>query len=154
MDISLSDIMYVGGGLLLVALCSALFTHREEVSLLIMARRARRASAGDDYGGSGTGSANPVLAQQHQAEPELVPNFTRALAYISQHNFTSDEAADVLASIKVGDDYLLSANKIRDIVGGNEAAVKARVAARRPKVALPKPSARLERPANGWGKAS
>lgn len=138
--------------LAIVASLAALARHAP--TLWIESVEKARGGSTVDRGGSSTGSADPVPAQQHQAEPELVPNFARALAYISQHNFTSDEAADVLASIKVGDDYLLSANKIRDIVGGNEAVVKARVAARRPKAEPPKPSARLERPANGWGKAS
>lgn len=102
------------------------------------------------HAGAGASSGDAVPVQQHQEEPELVPNFARALTYISQHNFTSDEAADILANMKIDGEYLLSANKIRDIVGGNEAAVKARVASHRPKPAQPRVQGRMERPANGW----
>ena len=104
--------------------------------------------------GSDTGSAWVVPAQQHQAAPELVPDFEDVLDYLRRHNLTDEQAIDVLTLAKREDGDLLSANKIRDIVGGNEADVKRRVASHRPKPAQPRPSARLERPANGWGKAS
>lgn len=102
--------------------------------------------------GADTGAKSVVPAQQHQAEPELVLDFDRVLAFLSEHNLTDEQAIAIYSVVHRGpDDYPLSANKIRDAVGGNEAAVKAQVADRRPRKAQPaKPSARLERPANGW----
>lgn len=103
-----------------------------------------------DDAGSDTGSAWVVPAQQHQAASELVPDFEDVLDYLRRHNLTDEQAIDLLTLAKRETGDLLSANKIRDIVGGNEADVKRRVASHRPKPATPKPSARLERPANGW----
>jgi hypothetical protein len=59
---------------------------------------------------------------------------------------------DILSVLKKDGEYLLSANKIRDLVGGADAVVKSRVASHRPKPPAPKVEAHLDRPANGWGR--
>jgi hypothetical protein len=101
--------------------------------------------------GSSTGSVGLVPGQQNQAAPELVLNFDAIVDYLSRHKLdTPERVVDVLAVLQFGEGHVLSANKIRDIAGGNEAAVKARVASRRPKAEAPKPAKRLERPVNGW----
>lgn len=104
--------------------------------------------------GSGTGSADLVPGQQHQREPAAPANFDDVLAYLARHKLESpDQVVDVLSVLQFGDGHVLSANKIRDVVGGNERAVKARVASHRPKdkEEAPRTSSRLERPENGWG---
>lgn len=110
---------------------------------------------GSDYDNAGadTSSARAVPPQQHQSASELVLDFDSVLDYLRRHKLTDEQAIDLLTLATREEGDLLSANKIRDIVGGNEAAVKARVASHRPK-APARPSSRLERPANGWGKAS
>lgn len=125
---------------------------RERVSYLLDVMSDWRSSRFDDAG-SDTGSDWVVPGQQHQSASELVPDFEAVLEYLRRHKLTDEQAIDLLtlAARESGD--LLSANKIRDIVGGNEAEVKRRVASHRPKQAPPA-SHRLERPANGWGKVS
>jgi hypothetical protein len=104
--------------------------------------------------GSSTGSDDPVPPQQNQAAPESVLNFDTIIDYLSRHKLdTPERVVDMLAVLQFGEGHVLSANKIRDIAGGNEAAVKARVASRRPKAEAPKPAQRLERPAEGWREA-
>ncbi len=103
--------------------------------------------------GSDTSSERAVPAQQHQSAPELVLDFEGVLDYLRRHNLTDEQVIDLLTLIRRESGDLLSANKIRDIVGGNEAQVKARVAGHRPKPIQPQ-ARRLERPVNGWGKAS
>lgn len=101
--------------------------------------------------GSSTGSADPVSGQQNQQAPELVLDFDTIIDYLARHKLdTPERVVDVLAVLQFGEGHVLSANKIRDIAGGNEAAVKARVASRRPKADAPKPAKRLERPVEGW----
>ena len=153
MDISLGDIGWVIGGIVAFAAVRILFTYRADIAQVIMASRVPRASADDDYAGADTGSAKVVPGQQHQAASELVLDFEMVLDYLRRHNLTDEQLIDVYAIPHRADgDHPLSANRIREAVGGNEAAVKARVASHRPK---PKPMAsrRLERPANGWGPA-
>ena len=113
---------------------------------------SRGAGSRFDRAGADTGSAPLVPRQQNQAAPELVPDFGGVITFLSRHNNAApDDLIDVLSVLQRPDgEYLLSANKIREIVGGNEAAVKARVAGHRPKAAAAKPAARLERPASGW----
>lgn len=109
--------------------------------------------AEDDQGGASTDAAPAVPPQQHQAKPELVPDLASVKIYLKQHNASDPDLVDILALLRRSNgDNLISANKIRDIVGGNEAEVKARVAALRPKPPQPKAQGRIERPANGWGK--
>jgi hypothetical protein len=107
--------------------------------------------AGDDFDGAGIGAGVVVPPQQHQSALELVPNFQAVKTYLTDHTLTDEEAIELLALARrsSGDD-LLSANKIRDIVGGNEGKVKAHVAAHRKPRPKPRPADRLTRPANGW----
>ena len=104
------------------------------------------------HAGSGTGATDPVSAQQNQVTPEPVSSFDGVIDYLKRHKLaTPEQLIDVLSVLQFEDDsYPISANKIRDLAGGNEAAVKARVASHRPKAAAPKPSPRMERPVNGW----
>ena len=115
-------------------------------------KQARRQSdAVGNWAGAGTGSVSVVLGQQHQAASELVPNFEVIKLYLTDHALTDDEAVILLALIRRTDgNDLLSANKIRDIVGGNEGKVKAKVAAHRRPRPRPKVADSLKRPANGW----
>lgn len=101
--------------------------------------------------GASTGAGLVVPPQQHQVAPELVPTFDLLKAYLTDHTLTDDEAIELLALARrsSGDD-LVSANKIRDIVGGNEGKVKAHVAAFRKPRLKPRSADRLDRPANGW----
>lgn len=100
--------------------------------------------------GSGTGSAEPVPPQQHQAAPSPVPDFDAVLAYLTRHKLNDEQAIDLLTVAQRESGYLLSANKIREVVGGNEATVKARVARGRPRPPEPRASASLKRPQEGW----
>jgi hypothetical protein len=111
----------------------------------------QRAGSSGNPAGAGTNSAPVVLAQQHQAASAPVPDFEAVLDFLAKHNLTDEQAIDLFATAhRASDDYFISANKLRDAIGGNEAAVKARVASRRPKPPAPRPAARLERPVNGW----
>lgn len=118
-----------------------------------LARRAltRESSSRGDLTGAGTGSHVVVPAQQHQVASELVPDFLMVKDYLTEHTLTDEEAIELLALARRsnGDD-LISANKIRDIVGGNEGKVKAHVAAHRKPRPKPRQAARIERPVNGW----
>jgi hypothetical protein len=104
-----------------------------------------------DHGGADTGATLSVLPPQHQTKPELVPDLAAIKTYLKQHSVSDQDAIDILALLRrpTGDN-LISANKIRDIVGGNEAAVKAQVAALRPKPPQPRTQGHADRPANGW----
>ena len=105
----------------------------------------------EDVTGSGTGSQDAVPGQQHRSAPGLVSDFDAAINVLSKHKLESPEQLiDALSVLHFENGYVFSANKIRDLVGGNEAAVKAQVAAHRPKIEAPKPSPRLDRPENGW----
>lgn len=107
-------------------------------------------SSSDSHASSDTSSARLVPPQQHQSASELVPDFEMVASYLKRHNLTDEQAIDLLTLAKRETGDLLSANKIRDIVGGNEAQVKARVASHRPKPIQPRPPARIVRPENGW----
>lgn len=105
----------------------------------------------DNDPGAGASAVIVVPSQQHQVAPELVPTFEVVKAYLTDRTLTDDEAIELLALARRsnGDD-LLSANKIRDIVGGNEGKVKAHVAAHRKPRPKPKTITRIERPVGGW----
>lgn len=108
--------------------------------------------AEDDGADASTNAGVLVPGQQHQAASELVSSFEAIKSYLTDHTLTDDEAIVILALIRRQDgNDLLSANKIREIVGGNEGRVKAHVAAHRKPRPRPKVAARIERPANGWG---
>ena len=71
----------------------------------------------------GSGSEDAILGSSmpQNEEIELVSTATLLL---SRHNLSSHQACDLLAVLRNEDgDYLLSAGKIRDIVGGNNAKV-------------------------------
>lgn len=97
-----------------------------------------------------TSSASLVLPQQNQIEPEPVRDFEQVAAYLRSHNLTDKQAIALLALMHRESGDLFSANKIRDIVGGADAAVKAQVVALRPKPPTPKPAPSIRRPQNGW----
>lgn len=104
-----------------------------------------------EIAGSRSGSDDLVLAQQSQENQEPVRGFDDVIAVLSEHKLTSEQAADVLAVMRrENGEYFISANKIRDIVGGADKVIKARVAIFRPQQSRPKPAAHLDRPANGW----
>lgn len=103
-----------------------------------------------DAAGSGTGSTDPVPPQQHQAAPAPAPDFDAVLAYLTRHKLNDEQAIDLLTVARRESGYLLSANKIREVAGGNEATVKARVARGRPRPPEPRASASLKRPQEGW----
>lgn len=77
-------------------------------------------------------------------------SFDMIADYLARHNLTDEQLIILYARAhRAPDDYPLSANKIRDAVGGGRDDVLAAIAAQRPK---PKqqPPRRLERPVNGW----
>lgn len=171
MDITLQDVIVVVGSIVIftaimlykdqaVAFVRAAWRERRAMSgalldqrhAAIMASRVDHAGSEALIGGSRTGSADPVPPQQNQVEPEAVRSFEDVLSFLTEHKLSDEEAADLLAVAARAGGYLLSANKIRDAVGGSDAAVKARVAARRPKSESDplRSSGRLERPEHGW----
>lgn len=143
--------------LLIVFLVARLVFTTGTLNLWAVARRyvavkiADMGGAEDDMLGAGIGAGVVVPPRQHQAASELVPDFSSVKAYLTEHTLTDDEAIELLALARrsSGDD-LISANKIRDIVGGNEAKVKAHVAAHRKPRPKPRPPTRIDRPVNGW----
>lgn len=100
--------------------------------------------------GPSTGADDAVLPQQNQVEPASVPSFEVVIEFLTGHNLTDEQAIDILALMSRDAGDLLSANKIRDIVGGNEAAVKTRVAAWRPAPEPQRSQGRVPRPDGGW----
>ncbi len=92
----------------------------------------------------------PNQPQQNQVEPASVPSFEVVIDFLAGHNLTDEQAIDILALMSRDAGDLLSANKIRDIVGGNEAAVKTRVAAWRPAPEPQRSQGRVPRPDGGW----
>jgi hypothetical protein len=167
-NLSLGDVAWIFGSLIVFALiCVAgrpawhlaralkrRYVHVSWQGLLDILADDMSSEAGSEptLPGSRTGFDDPVLPQQNQVKPELVFEFSHLLDFLSRHNLSEGEAIALLARMRRsnGIDYYLSANRIRDVVGGADAAVKAEVAKHRPKPAVPKPPARLERPANGW----
>src|SRR6476659_10178863 len=76
----------------------------------------------------------------NRAEPQI------DLAAIEEAD--RDTLIDILSVLKKDGEYLFSANKIRDLVGGADAVVKSRVASHRPKPPAKKIEAHLDRPVN------
>lgn len=108
-------------------------------------------SSGAVRGGSGAGSEGAVLSQQNRPGSEKAQNFDEVLSYLLAHKLSDEELAKLLAvTQRLNGDYLLSANKIRDVVGGSDAAIKAHVSPLRPKKEQPPPSPSIRRPADGW----
>lgn len=150
-EFHLSDLWAIG----LAVVLFFTFLNREAVAEWIRAGWSRyvvlRAGSEGDQGGSSTGADPAVLPQQHQVASELVPDLASVKIYLKQHNVSDQDAIDILALLRRSNgDNLISANKIRDIVGGNEAAVKAQVAMLRPKPPAKLTQGRQERPVNGW----
>jgi len=132
------------------AVCGVAWQNRQKIAAVFryFFPRTGAEPSGD---GSGIGAVSPVPPRQHQAASELVPDFDAVLRFLEEHNLTDEQLIAVYAiPHRTPDDYPLSANRIRDAVGGNEAAVKAQVAARRPKPRAPKLRAHLDRPVSGW----
>jgi|ERR1051325_2293233 hypothetical protein len=118
---------------------------------LAMSTRLDQGSSRLLPGGSETGSPVLVPGQQNQVEPKMVLNFEIVLSFLNGHKFSDEELIKVLSVLqRQSGDYLLSANKIRDSVGGADAAVKAQVSALRPKKEQPRPASSIRRPADGW----
>lgn len=103
---------------------------------------------GAGFEGGFARNENAVPSDQNQ---ENQNQFEILRDYLGSHNLTDEQAITILALMRKqnGDTYL-SANKIRDTVGGADADVKARVAELRPRPATPPPAKSLTRPAGGW----
>jgi hypothetical protein len=96
----------------------------------------------------------PVPQPQYQNEPNQSVNFDAVLAWVLDNNLTDEQGIALIAAAhRLPGDYFLSANKIRDGVGGSRDEVLAQVAALRPRPPAKKIEAHLDRPANGWGGA-
>lgn len=150
-EFHLSDLWAIG----LAVVLFFTFLNREAVAEWIRAGWlcyvVLRAGSEGDQGGSSTGAGRLVLPQQHQVASGLVPDLASVKIYLKQHNVSDQDAIDILALLRRSNgDNLISANKIRDIVGGNEAAVKAQVATLRPKPPAPRTQGHQERPVGGW----
>lgn len=105
----------------------------------------------DELDGFETSSSVVVLAQQNQENQNQNANFESVYAFLTQHNLTDEQAIIMLSVMRrLSGDDLLSANKIRDIVGGSDAVVKFEVAKHRKPRHKPQPLKRLDRPVNGW----
>jgi hypothetical protein len=103
-----------------------------------------------DRAGSRAGSGAPVLEPQFQQFREPVLKIEDVIDFLSKHKLTDEEAIDILAVLHRESGHLLSANKVRDTVGGADAVVKSRVANLRPKPPARRPAGTLRRPQNGW----
>ena len=101
---------------------------------------------GTGFDGGFGQNENAVLGEQNQ---ENRNQFANIQDFLSSHNLTDEQAITILALMRrPNGDVFLSANKIRDTVGGADKDVKDHVAALRPKP--PQPRLPLKRPANGW----
>lgn len=138
--ITLEDIAMIGGGLLLLAIVSLLFTHREEVSQFIMASLpARPQNAG------GTDSVYiPVnrtgMDSGMEDEDYEMPRVGRALS--------DPEIVILLASQKRAGKYRFSANDIYTLVKGDRNNVLRQV--RELREGLPKAEFRTEPERDEW----
>lgn len=95
--------------------------------------------------------AAPVLGQQNQAKPSELGGREPLIQFSTLQNMDDADLIALLAVLRLPNgDYRFSANKIRDIVGGSDTAVKAQVAAHRPKEVKPSPPRSIGRPPNGW----
>lgn len=97
----------------------------------------------------------PIRSQQDQVRTDRTVSFEDVRMWIAEHNMTDEQAVILFATAhRQPDDFFLSANKIRDGIGGARDEVLAKVAQCRPRPKAPKPSNRLERPKEGWRSAS
>lgn len=154
MDISLSDVAWVMGSLLVFVACRMAWEYRAGIARAVSSVSARYVArpsgVSTEVAGASTGASEAVLGQQHHLAPAPVLDFAAVLDYLKRHNLSDDEAIDLLTLVHRESGDLFSANKICDIVGGNDGRIKARVASHRPKPPAPKSPARIERPAKGW----
>jgi hypothetical protein len=125
---------------------------RERVGGVLMSRSgdgSRGHSASFDSGSQRF--APPVFAQQNQENQNQNATIDDIIDLTYTSPLTDQQAITILALMRrENGDYFLSANKIRDIVGGADATVKAEVAALRPKEPTPPPLRSITRPPGGW----
>lgn len=96
-----------------------------------------------------------VPAQQNQENQNQNATIEDVVNLTYTGPITDQQAITILALMRrENGDYFLSANKIRDIVGGADATVKADVAALRPKEQAPPPPRSIARPPGGWPKSA
>jgi hypothetical protein len=111
-----------------------------------------------DRAGSDDGSSRlsmPVLWQQNQEKPNQNATIEDVIELTYSGPITREQALTILALMqRENGEYFLSANKIRDIVGGADATVKAEVAALRPSKPTPPPARSIARPPGGWPKST
>lgn len=151
MDISMSDIGWVLGAVVLYAIARILFTHRAVVAQMFGSFSVVRSGPPPTSDGPRTSPVLVVRPDTDQVKPEPVRNFQDVVDFLKKHNLTDEQLIAVYAVIhRAADDYPLSANKIRDVVGGTRDEVLALVSSYRPKPPAPKPSGKLVRPENGW----
>lgn len=93
-----------------------------------------------------TSSSDPVLGQQHHAEPQEPGESEPVIRQLDK-----EELIILLAVQRNADGgYLYSANQITTFVGGAAAPIKATIAGVRGKKETPAPPKSLYRPVNGW----
>lgn len=101
--------------------------------------------------GGSSGSYDPVLGHQHHAEPGE-PDESEPARESFARQLEKEELIILLAVQRTTDGaYTYSANQITAFVGGAAAPIKATIANVRGKKETPRPAARIDRPANGWG---
>ncbi len=128
------------------------------------AKQQRRAMSSYDGGshadrsgfeGGSEWFAEPVPGQQNQENQNQNATIEDIINLTYTSAITDQQALTILALMRrENGDYFLSANKIRDIVGGADAAVKAEVAALRPSKPTPPPARSIARPPGGWPKSA
>lgn len=169
-DFGLEDVAWALGSLVIVSIIGILWRERAVIvsslsrgwATSLDRARQQKAAREELYGyvqsgelaeshQNGTGSVGPVLSQQNQESQNQNATFEMFADYLSEHNLSDEQLITVLALLRrLNGDDLLSANKIRDTVGGADATVKALIAPHRKPRPRPKPPARLDRPPNGW----
>jgi hypothetical protein len=103
----------------------------------------------------GSGFAVPVPGQQNQEFQNQFVDFEDVKTFLAEHNLSDEQVVITLALIRrANGDELLSANKIRDIAGGADGAIKPIVAAHRKPRPKSRPQARIARPPGGWPKSA
>lgn len=97
----------------------------------------------------------PVLGQQNQERANRFAAIEDIINLTYTSPVTDQQALTILALMRrENGEYFLSANKIRDIVGGADATVKAEVAALRPSKPAPPVVRSIARPPGGWPKSA
>lgn len=97
----------------------------------------------------------PVPAQQNQENQNQNATIEDIISLTYTGPVTDQQALTILALMRrENGEYFVSANKIRDIVGGADATVKAEVAALRPHKPTKPPARSVTRPPGGWPKSA